>query len=161
MDFWQVHGWLFLFGLVFFPRLTMLFAGTVWKFALLTPPWNILAWVGWVLSPSLVVAILATTYYWNTNPILCIFAWLFLLSKTGGAASKVSSSKQLVWSQTTLSRSPWALLFLYRSKRADLFYWLVVSLSNGTMIGTPKFRHIVNGLIACKTIWRVPTNVTY
>lgn len=63
MDFWQVHGWLFLVGLVIFPRLTMLVAGTVWKFALFVPPWNILAWVGWVLSPSLAIAIMATTYY--------------------------------------------------------------------------------------------------
>ncbi len=93
MDFWQVHSWLFLIGLVFFPRLTMLIAGTVWKFASFATPWGILAWVGWVFSPSLVIAILATIYYWNTNPILCIVAWLLFLSKTGGAASKASSKK--------------------------------------------------------------------
>jgi hypothetical protein len=72
MDFWQVHGWLFLVCIVFFPRLTMLFA--------VATPFGWLAWLGWLITPRLLVAILATTYYWDTNPILCIFAWLNMLS---------------------------------------------------------------------------------
>ncbi|OGN02712.1 MAG: hypothetical protein A2655_03310 [Candidatus Yanofskybacteria bacterium RIFCSPHIGHO2_01_FULL_43_42] len=76
MDFWQVHGshgWLFLILITLFPRLTMLFAVTV--------PFGWLAWLGWGLSPSLLVAILATTYYGDTNPGLCVIAWFFVFAK--------------------------------------------------------------------------------
>lgn len=50
----------------------MLFAVTV--------PFGFLAWLGWLFAPHLTVAILATQYYWHTNPILCIIA----LAGTGG-----------------------------------------------------------------------------
>ncbi|MBI2064522.1 MAG: hypothetical protein HYT62_00515 [Candidatus Yanofskybacteria bacterium] len=86
MDFWQVHGWWFLIFITLFPRLTMLFAVMV--------PFGWLAWLGWVFTPSLLVAILATTYYWNTNPVLCVFAWLFAFGKFGGTAAKASSSRR-------------------------------------------------------------------
>ena len=77
MDYWQVHGWLFLIGATFFPRLTMLFAVSM--------PFGILAWAGWLFVPSLLVAILATNYYWQTNPILCIAAWIWFAMKIGGS----------------------------------------------------------------------------
>ncbi len=83
MDFWQVHGIWFLIFIVLFPRLTMLFAVAV--------PFGWLAWLGWIFTPSLLVAILATTYYWHTNPVLCIIAWLFAFGKIGGTATKASS----------------------------------------------------------------------
>ena len=53
MDFWQVHGWLFLIAAAVFPRLTMLFAVSV--------PFGLLAWAGWLFVPHLTVAVLATT----------------------------------------------------------------------------------------------------
>ena len=48
MDFWQVHGWLFLVGATLFPRLTMLFAVSM--------PFGLLAWIGWLFVPHLTVA---------------------------------------------------------------------------------------------------------
>lgn len=93
IDFWLVHGWLFLIGLVFFPRLTMLIAGTVSKFGAFVQPWNILAWVAWIFVPHFLVAILATTFYWNTNPVLCVIAWVMAFTGTGGEAETVRRSR--------------------------------------------------------------------
>jgi len=84
MNFWAHHGWLFLFFITFFPRLTMLFAVGM--------PFGILAWVGWLFVPHLLVAILATTYYWHTDPILCVIAWFVALGGTGTEAKVVSVS---------------------------------------------------------------------
>jgi hypothetical protein len=92
MDFWQVHGWFFLIGLVVFPRLTMLIAGTVWKFMSFASPWGILAWIGWVVAPSFLVAILATTFYWDTNPGLCVCAWVWALLKGGSTAHRTTKN---------------------------------------------------------------------
>ena len=89
MDFWQVHGIFFLIFITLFPRLTMLFAVTI--------PFGILAWLGWLFFPHLTVAILATQYYWETNPILCIIAWFVALAGTGGEASVVSNKVQKKW----------------------------------------------------------------
>ena len=84
MDYCQVHGWLFLIGATFFPRLTMLFAVSM--------PFGILAWAGWLFVPHLTVAVLATTYYWHTNPILCIIAWFVAIGGTAGEG-KVASKR--------------------------------------------------------------------
>ena len=84
MDFWQVHGWLFLIAVTFFPRLTMLFAVSV--------PFGLLAWVGWLFVPHLTVAILATAFYWHTNPVLCIIAWFVAFGGTAGEG-KVASKR--------------------------------------------------------------------
>ncbi len=82
MDYWQVHGVLFLIAATFVPRLTMLFAVSV--------PFGWLAWFGWLLAPHLTVAILATTYYWNTNPVLCVIAWFIALGGTAGEGTFAS-----------------------------------------------------------------------
>lgn len=76
MDFWQVHGIFFLIFITFFPRLTMLFATAV----SFTP----LVFIGWLFAPHFTVAVLATQYYWHTNPILCIIAWFIAFAGTGG-----------------------------------------------------------------------------
>jgi len=86
MDFWQEHGILFLIFITFFPRLTMLFATTV--------SFGLLAWLGWFFAPHLTVAILATQYYWETNPILCIIAWFIALAGTGGEYTVVRSGRR-------------------------------------------------------------------
>jgi hypothetical protein len=78
MDFWHVHTIFFLIFVTFFPRLTMLFATT----AVFGP----LAWLGWLFAPHLTVAVLATQYYWNTNPILCMIAWFVAFAGTSGEA---------------------------------------------------------------------------
>jgi hypothetical protein len=71
IDFWQVHGLGFILCMCFFPRLTMLFSTTVGA--------GPLYWFGWVFAPRLTVAILATSYFWHTNTILCVFAWFWAL----------------------------------------------------------------------------------
>ncbi|MCX6712674.1 MAG: hypothetical protein NTY66_00505 [Candidatus Vogelbacteria bacterium] len=83
MNYWEVHGILFLLGIALFPRITLLLATSV--------PFGILAWIGWVLCPHLLVAIIATSYYWHTNPILCIVAWVVALSGTAGEGKVVSA----------------------------------------------------------------------
>lgn len=82
MDFWQEHGIFFLIFITFFPRITMLLAVTI--------PFGILAWIGWLFAPHFTVAILATQYYWDTNPILCIIAWIVALAGTTGEAKMVT-----------------------------------------------------------------------
>jgi len=89
MDYWQVHGILFLIFITFFPRLTMLFAVTI--------PFGWLAWLGWLFAPHLTVAILATQFYWQTNPILCIIAWFVALAGTGGEYKFVRVTSQKKW----------------------------------------------------------------
>ena len=86
MDFWQVHGWGFLIAIAMFPRITMLVVGTVSSFGLL-------GWLGWIFAPHLTMAILATTYYWHTNPILCVIAWLVAFGGTSGE-TKVATSRR-------------------------------------------------------------------
>lgn len=86
MDFWQEHGIFFLIFITLFPRLTMLFAVSL--------HFGALAWLGWLFAPHLTVAILATEYYWNTNPILCIIAWFVALAGTGGEYKLATVSAQ-------------------------------------------------------------------
>lgn len=83
MDFWQEHTIFFLIFITFFPRLTMLFATSV--------HFGFLGWLGWLFAPHLTVAILATQYYWHTNPILCTIAWFVALAGTGGEYKMIHS----------------------------------------------------------------------
>ena len=71
VNFWDIHGLFFIFFMCFFPRLTLLFA-TVWG--------GFLWWLGLIFVPRITVAILATLTYWNTNPIIVIFAWIWALA---------------------------------------------------------------------------------
>ncbi len=77
LDFFLAHAspWLLLAGLAVFPRLTLLFVGG---------PFAVLHWLGWVFAPHLLVAILATSRYWDTNPALCVVAWFIAFAGTGG-----------------------------------------------------------------------------
>jgi len=85
-NFWEVHGIFFIIFMIFFPRLTLLFSsvasgGCLW-------------WIGLVICPRLLVAILATIHYWETNPILVIFAWLMALG--GESTEKTVAKKKVV-----------------------------------------------------------------
>jgi hypothetical protein len=82
MNYWQVHGVLFLIAATFVPRLAMLFAVSV--------PFGWLAWCGWLFAPHLTIAILATTFYWQTNPVLCVIAWFVALGGTAGEGKMAS-----------------------------------------------------------------------
>lgn len=74
MNFWQVHGIFFILFLCLFPRLTMLCTGIF--FSWMSP----LFFFGWLLIPRLTVAILATSVYFDTNPVLCVITWIWALS---------------------------------------------------------------------------------
>ena len=80
-SFWHVHGIFFIFFMFFFPRLTLLFSSV--------PFGGVLWWLGWIFAPRLLVAILATFNYWQTNPILVVLCWCWALSgesvEKGGA----------------------------------------------------------------------------
>jgi hypothetical protein len=83
-NFWDTHTWLFILAMMFFPRLTMLFATTVGG--------GFLYWLGWVFAPRLVVAIIATSLYSQHNLTLIVITWFWaiggeLFEKTLGARS--------------------------------------------------------------------------
>lgn len=80
INFWDVHGLIFVLFMFFFPRLTMLFA-TAWG----GPLW----WVGWLFAPRLTVAIVATSLYWDSNTVLVIIAWIWALAGEGTEKSTV------------------------------------------------------------------------
>ena len=85
MDFFAQHGVLTLICLALFPRLTLLIA----SFA----TGGLLWWLGWVFAPHLLVAILSLPY-WDTNPVLVIFAWVLALGGTGGESKAVSRGRR-------------------------------------------------------------------
>lgn len=80
-NFWEVHGWLFILCMFFFPRLTLLFSGVAWG--------GCIWWLGWLFAPRLLVAILATFSYWETNTFLCVLTWLWALSGEGAEKETV------------------------------------------------------------------------
>jgi len=82
MDFFETHGILFLICIAIFPRLTLLVA-TVYG--------GLFWWIGLIFAPRLMVAILATTYYWDTNPILCIIAWIVAIGGESTEKKKISN----------------------------------------------------------------------
>jgi hypothetical protein len=75
------HGIWFLLGLAIFPRITLLFFAAT--------PFGILAWLGWLLTPHLLVAILAIPY-WDTHPVLVVIAWIIAIMGTFGEGSAVN-----------------------------------------------------------------------
>jgi hypothetical protein len=71
VDYWQVHGALFLIFIAMFPRLTLLFSSV--------PFGGLFWWLGWIFAPRFLVAVLATIGYWNTNKPLVVIAWIIAL----------------------------------------------------------------------------------
>ena len=82
IDFFSKHGWIFLFSIAVFPRLTLFVSGFIVgsiEFG------GLLWWLGFFFAPRILVATLATVAYWRTNPLLVVFAWLIAL---GGESSE-------------------------------------------------------------------------
>lgn len=71
-SFWDNHGIFFLIFITLFPRLTLLFSSVAFG--------GFFWWLGFIFAPRLLVAILATTAYWQTNPILVVISWFVALS---------------------------------------------------------------------------------
>lgn len=67
----MIDSWLFLLGLAIFPRITLLVSSVLTG--------GILWWLGWLFTPHVLVAILATNSYWVTNPILVMLSWVFAI----------------------------------------------------------------------------------
>ncbi len=82
VDYFVKHGWFFLFSVALFPRLTLLISGLITGSIAFG---GILWWVGFFIAPRILVAILATIAYWNTNQLLVIISWLIAL---GGESSE-------------------------------------------------------------------------
>ena len=79
MSYWDYHGWLLLFGLAVFPRITTLLC--------IATPFGWLAWLGWIFTPHILVAVLATMKYGEANPLLVAISWIVALSGTASEAS--------------------------------------------------------------------------
>lgn len=97
MDFTIVHAHWILLGIVlaFFPRLSTI---SMLVFGSLSLPqdgsYQALWILGWVLTPRLLVAILAMAYF-ATNPVLVVLAWIICF------AGETSEKKVLISSRTS------------------------------------------------------------
>ncbi len=90
IDYFSKHGWIFLFSIALFPRLTLLVSGLLFhtiEFG------GIIWWLGFFFAPRILVATLATVSYWHTNQILVILAWLIALG--GESSEKFVISKRM------------------------------------------------------------------
>ncbi|WP_250626278.1 hypothetical protein [Pinirhizobacter soli] len=85
MNFWDVHSWGFIVAMCIFPRLTLLFSSVV--------SGGVLWWLGWLIAPRLLVAILATSAYWETNPVLVSVTWLWALIGEGLEKGTVANAR--------------------------------------------------------------------
>ena len=88
INFWDVHGFWFIIFMFFFPRLTLLFSSVATG--------GLLWWIGWLIAPRLLVAILATSAYWHTNPILVVLTWIWAL---GGESTEKESGRRIASSR--------------------------------------------------------------
>jgi len=70
-DFFQHHTVLILVGWLLFPRIMFWFISAITG--------GFLFWVGVFCCPYLMAAWWATIYYWQTNPDICIGAWIMVL----------------------------------------------------------------------------------
>lgn len=82
IDFFTKHGWIFLFSIALFPRLTLLVSGLLFNTIEFG---GLFWWLGFFFAPRILVALLATVAYWQTNQVLVILSWLIAL---GGESSE-------------------------------------------------------------------------
>lgn len=76
-DFFDHHGLFFLIFITLFPRLTLFISAILFNSIEFG---GLLWWCGFILAPRLLVSILATISYWNTNPFLVVLSWMIALS---------------------------------------------------------------------------------
>lgn len=92
-SFWDNHGILFLFFITIFPRLTLLFSNIAFG--------GFFWWMGFIFAPRILVAVLATMSYLQTNPILVAISWVVALS--GESTEKYTLRRQVRTSRYTRS----------------------------------------------------------
>ena len=88
VNFWNEHGFFFILFMFLFPRLTLIFSSVATG--------GILWWVGWIFAPRILVAILATHSYWQSNTILVILSWLWAIGLESGE-KKIVVSRRKAW----------------------------------------------------------------
>jgi len=86
MSFYDQHpfGLLLLFFMLVCPRLTFIIG---MMSGVLDIHWTVWGLIGGVFIPRIVACIIATGTYWDTNPILVVFAWIFAVSTLGGSTT--------------------------------------------------------------------------
>jgi len=70
----------------FFPRLTLLFSSVAFG--------GLFWWLGFIFAPRLLVAILATTAYWQTNTVLVVLTWIWAVGGESAEKKTVYSSRR-------------------------------------------------------------------
>lgn len=93
-DFTIVHPHWFLLciALSFFPRLSLL--GLLIAGSLAAPDggWLVLFWLGFLVCPRLVIAVLSMAY-WPTNYVLIVLAWMSALSGESAEKKAITSKR--------------------------------------------------------------------
>lgn len=92
MDFFVAHGGTFagiilLLALATIPRITMA-AMLIWGALTGGGFWW---WLGFLFTPYILLAVEASSNYWQTNPGLCICAWIAAIFGTLGEGSTVKT----------------------------------------------------------------------
>lgn len=98
VDFFQKHNILFLVFISFFPRLTLLFSSVAFG--------GFLWWMGFLFTPRILVAVLATMAYGKTNPLLVAISWFVAISGEVIEKKKLSGSRGFVI-KTYRAGNPW------------------------------------------------------
>jgi uncharacterized radical SAM superfamily protein len=70
INFWDAHTLLFIIGLIVCPRVVLLYFGMIAQGA-------VLPIAGIFLVPRITLALLITPIYWESNPAVIIFCWIF------------------------------------------------------------------------------------
>jgi hypothetical protein len=87
-NYWDRHGVFFLLFITLFPRLTLLFSSVA--------AGGVLWWLGFIFTPRLLVALLATVAYWEANPVLVLLSWMVAFSGELGEKYVVSDRVRVV-----------------------------------------------------------------
>lgn len=96
-NFWNHHGIFFLIFITLFPRLTLLFSNVAFG--------GLFWWLGFFFAPRVLVAVLATMSYMNSNPILVLISWIVAFS--GESTEKYTLRRNMRFSRSSArSASP-------------------------------------------------------
>ena len=68
-DFWNCYGWLFVVGLIFWPRVLLLFYGAI-------KPHSLAPIFGLIFFPRIFLATLLSANFWDTNQVIVTICWI-------------------------------------------------------------------------------------